>query len=412
MLNWFNNTDTDIDSTTPERAAEVRDANFARGKVQARVDDYMNNRGPVAVIKVMEILTDASGIEDYLVRLDHTLIPDLYDGKIVVSNGDLRRIPFSAHAMRQLLDTLGVRAAKETRDYGIGHDWEKRIALGIMKGHLHNAPKPKPVMLRCSGGDQKRVKAVVSNQYARYDSVEILTQFMKASEGNGASIVRADITDSRWYLEMLRPQVVDIETPNNGTVPAAFGASLGNSDYGAGSLELRIFILNLVCMNGMVGQTMIKKVHLGEQITNGEEMLSMETIKKRTAYFTGAMQDILGQAFSEVVVRRAVQNIQAGSAKIIDPSEQLGKMTAAQSIGKAEAEAILARMIGGSEKDGLAGLNSMWKFANALTAVARDMRITKGFAYTSTDGKARQMAGNVTRAREIEAIAGGLILAN
>lgn len=418
MLNFLpggNRPSNEIPEPQPQPQVRIiqpmaaQDKTFANTRMQAKLDDALERGRTIAAPTVAKILREARDIEDYLTPLNDTNIRLVLNEnkKLAIVGSDFTEKTFSPHALRQFGEMLGVRSPKDIRNYGIGKPWEVEAAIAVYAAHLENAGRDKPVMLRITDG---RVRAVVSNSYGRYDSTAILQEFVNVSQGNNAEITRADLTDQRWYLEMLRPEIVNIETDRNGDVPAVFGASLGNSDFGSGSVELRLFVLNLVCMNGMVGQSLIRKVHIGEAITSNEALLSAETIRKRTEFFTSSMQDILGHAFADEVVKRSIRNIQDKAKTIIDPSATVGKMVKTKTISSTEADAILHRLLNGSVADGLVGDPTEWKLANAVTAIARDVREQRQVVYVNAKGTDQRLSSSVGRARELEAIAGNMIL--
>ena len=73
-------------------------------------------------------------------------------------------------------------------------------------------------------------------------------------------------SDTRNWIEIIKCNVFDIPTPNNGVVPTVFGVRAANSDFGDSAHELSFFTLNLACFNGMVSERMIRKIHLGAKL--------------------------------------------------------------------------------------------------------------------------------------------------
>ena len=44
------------------------------------------------------------------------------------------------------------------------------------------------------------------------------------------------------------------------------GARFSTSDYGDGAVDMRAYLLNGVCLNGMVRESLMKQVHLGSRL--------------------------------------------------------------------------------------------------------------------------------------------------
>ncbi len=422
MLNWIKaHTTGENESPKPSTNGKLH-TEHAAVTVEAGIDTSSNQyqvfrrkldglleRGRIeAVPTVSRILEEATSIEDFLVPVsDADMSINVVGGELTLTTAGFEPKRFTDHSLRQFGERIGVINPGDARTYAKGDRWMQDVATNIYTAHIENKPPNKPVMVRVVGDT---IKAVVSNSYGRFDSAAILDQFVKVASGNNAQITRADLTQNRWYLEMLRPEIVNIDTPRNGNVPAVFGASLSNSDYGTGSVELRLFVLNLICLNGMVGQSLIRSVHIGSEIKANDELLSTETIRKRTDYFTSSMRDILGNAFADAVIAKAVRNIENASSKIIDPQNELSRLVSASSIGKADSDAILHRLLTGGVADGIQGENTTWKLANAITAVARDLRSGNDVAYVNAKGATVPLTGGTEKARALESLAGDMVL--
>ena len=93
------------------------------------------------------------------------------------------------------------------------------------------------------------------------------------------------------------PETIAIPTAKNGIVEMAFGARLSTSDYGDGALELRAFLMQGVCLNGMCRNSVMRQVHLGARLP--ENMgISQHTYELDTKTQASAIRDLTKSIFS------------------------------------------------------------------------------------------------------------------
>ena len=104
---------------------------------------------------------------------------------------------------------------------------------------------------------------------------------MKTALNEGAVACDALMTDTKVWIETILPEPICIPTRLNGTVIIYMGVRFSTSDYGDGSLDLRTFLLNGVCLNGMVRERTLKQVHLGGRLPE-DLQLSEETYRQDT----------------------------------------------------------------------------------------------------------------------------------
>lgn len=70
------------------------------------------------------------------------------------------------------------------------------------------------------------------------------------------------------WCETILPTPIEIPTRKNGTVIIFAGARFSTSDYGNGSVDMRSFLLNGACLNGMVRESVMRQIHLGADCRN------------------------------------------------------------------------------------------------------------------------------------------------
>jgi hypothetical protein len=134
----------------------------------------------------------------------------------------------------------------------------EKLAAEILNEHSGWTERSR-VLVRTVG---EQVRGVLSDSYRRLNSVEILTAFVQEAAKQGAVISDAYMNDTKVWAETILPQPLVIPTAKNGDVIIFAGARFSTSDYGDGAVDMRAFLLNGACLNGMVRESVMKQVHL------------------------------------------------------------------------------------------------------------------------------------------------------
>ncbi len=88
------------------------------------------------------------------------------------------------------------------------------------------------------------------------------------------------MSDTKVWVETILPQPVCIPTRQNGEVVIYMGTRFSTSDYGDGAVDMRAYLLNGACLNGMVRESVMKQVHLGSKLPDNLQ-LSERTYQAR-----------------------------------------------------------------------------------------------------------------------------------
>ena len=168
---------------------------------------------------------------------------------------------FSLHgnAISQISEKMGV-PAKYLRELSGGDVWQKQLCATILNEHSGWTARTR-VLIRAVGME---VRGVLSDSYRRLNSVDILTAFIREAANQGAVVSDAYMNDTKVWCETILPTPIEIPTRKNGTVIIFAGARFSTSDYGNGSVDMRSFLLNGACLNGMVRESVMRQVHLGQ----------------------------------------------------------------------------------------------------------------------------------------------------
>lgn len=276
---------------------------------------------------------------------------------------------FSLHsnAVGQLADRMGI-PSRYLKTLAGGAEWQMMLAAEILNQHSDWTQRSR-VLVRTVG---RQVRGVLSDSYRRLNSVQILTAFVEEAAGQGAVISDAYMTDTKVWAETILPTPISIPTRNNGEVIIFAGARFSTSDYGDGAVDMRTFLLNGACLNGMVRESVMKQVHLGSKLPDSLA-LSERTYKLDTETTVSAVRDLTRGLYSKDNIMQKAMEIQGASEIEVDFDRELKKLQSNGSILKAEQQAVEKLLMNNNPDDGVTGGATLWKLTQAITAHAREV---------------------------------------
>lgn len=286
------------------------------------------------------------------------------------------------HAIGQAGEKLGIPTGY-IKKLSRGTQWERDLASDILNEHSKYTDRKK-VLVRAVGNE---VRGILSDHYRRLDTSTIYSTFFNECNKYGASAISAHIDATRTYCETIYPEVVSIPTQKNGVVHMVFGLRISNSDFGDGALQLQSYNMQVVCLNGMTRDNMLRQIHLGRQLPDNLS-LSENTYRLDTETQASLISDIVNNSFNPKNIERQAKIIQLASENEVNLSNEIKKLKGT-GLFKSEIEDIESVLISNKKSDGVQGDGTLWKLSQAMTAVARN-----------NENKRRQ--------REIEEISGKL----
>lgn len=339
-------------------------------KVQRMIDGKA-----VGVKATMERLINEGKIaQDYIAPLGVNLKAKSHAPVITFSGEDglMMNMPdgqFTVHdnAVYQLADRMGI-PSRYLRSLAQGEPWAVMLAAYLLNQHSEWTQRSR-VLVRTVG---QQVRGVLSDSYRRLNSVEILTSFVQEAAGQGAVISDAYMNDTKVWAETILPQPLEIPTANNGTVIIFAGARFSTSDYGDGAVDMRAFLLNGACLNGMVRESVMKQVHLGAKLPDNLA-LSNETYALDTKTTVSAVRDLTKGLFSKDNLLQKAYEIQGASEMEVDLDNELKRLTRDGSLLKSEGKEVEKILMRNNPDDGVQGGATLWKLTQAITAHAREL---------------------------------------
>jgi len=340
-------------------------------KVQRMIDGKA-----VGVQATMERLINEGKIaQDYIAPLgvnlkrnDHQpVITFDGNGNALMMNMPEGQFSLHSNAVGQLADRMGV-PQRYLRTLAGGEEWERQLAATILNQHSDWTQRSR-VLVRTVG---MQVRGVLSDSYRRLNSVQILTAFVQEAAGQGAVISDAYMNDTKVWAETILPQPIVVPTAKNGDVVIFAGARFSTSDYGDGAVDMRAFMLNGACLNGMVRESVMKQVHLGSKLPDSLA-LSQKTYELDTKTTVSAVRDLTRGLFSADNIREKAYEIQGASEMEVDLEKEIKKLTSSGALLKAEGQEVEKLLMKNDPEDGVQGGATLWKLTQAITAHARDL---------------------------------------
>ena len=339
-------------------------------KVQRMIDGKA-----VGVRETMDrLISEGKIAQDYIAPIGVNLKVNDHSPVITFSaNGSLRMdMPdgqFTLHdnAIGQLADRMGI-PQRYLRGLASGEPWAKQLAATLLNEHSGWTQRSR-VLVRTVG---TQVRGVLSDSYRRLNSVEILTAFVQEAAYQGAVISDAYMNDTKIWAETILPTPLTVPTANNGDVVIFAGARFSTSDYGDGAVDMRAFLLNGACLNGMVRESVMKQVHLGSKLPDNLQ-LSQQTYELDTKTTVSAVRDLTKGLFSKDNLMKKAIEIQGASEIDVDFEHELKRLTRDGGLLKQEGKEVEKILMRNDPEDGVQGGATLWKLTQAITAHAREL---------------------------------------
>lgn len=332
---------------------------LARTKLESVIASGLSKTGPI----VQEVLGQLPVDEVTPVKMTSFKVGPHATPMYVTKHAES---PLSAHAFGQLMSRTGMPAAYARslleESSTEGGEWKARLLEHSMSEFLqHNDER---FLVRRLKG---QVRGVLSDCYRRLDSRPLLDAFIRSSSELGAVPIGGAATETRVHIRAIVPTIVE-PVPGEAMV---FGLNWANSDFGAGTYSISAFMLRLWCLNGAVGESELKKVHIGARLAD-DSTFSDTTHKLDQATLISATQDMVRALLSPQSIETRSELIRAAHSK--ETSFEQAWRQVGKQLTKATREAVKEAYEGPDTLNMPAG-NTMWRFSNALSWVANSDKV-------------------------------------
>ncbi len=241
------------------------------------------------------IVEQAAEIDDYIVSVGEKTLLDFVDVngsvKLQLPSSHIQATPpflvsypepltLHNNAVGQIAEKYQIGAAYLRPLCSAKDQWKTNLATIILNTHNQKTDRQR-VLLRTVGNT---AKAVLSDNYRRLNTSEVFTAFndcltLPECQYELYSCHAADLNS---YAEAISPEITTIEMPDGSEVDVCMGLRMSSSDFGVASLEIKRFVVQVICLNGLTKNTILRKVHLGSKlpadITMSDETYRLDTM--------------------------------------------------------------------------------------------------------------------------------------
>ncbi len=140
-------------------------------------------------------------------------------------------------------------------------------------------------------------RAFLSNSYRPIDNYDVMSSFLPVMQEIVHDVKSCAITERKMYMQVVFPKM-EMEIVKGDVVQQGF--ILTNSEVGAGAIDLKHLIWRLLCSNGMIGMSTLRKYHIGTRL-NGEEsdIWKDDTLRAELESFKLKFRDILKEMMNQ-----------------------------------------------------------------------------------------------------------------
>jgi len=224
--------------------------------------------------------------------------------------------------------------------------------------------KKSDMMVRTLDGT---ARAFVSKRYRPLDNIDLMQAVIPTFEENKMNIKQSAFTESRLYLKAIFPQM-EAEIKKGDIVQA--GLIISNSEVGAGALKIEAMIWRLICSNGMITGTSLRKYHVGRGNDNEDDIRQYfcdDTRKADDRAFFLKVRDVCKATARKDVFDNEVDKLkECTQNKLTGNIQKAVEVTGKRfSLLESESESVLHNLINGADL-------SQYGLANAVTNTAKE----------------------------------------
>lgn len=315
----------------------------------------------------------ATALEDIRANSKDLLVPTSKlemstRGELTVRNGDHTFFKPTDYAHSQIAAYSGIPKAyydkirSETPEL-----LSRNVNHGIDLATENNKKRPETRLVRTHKGN---VRAFLSSSYRRLDSYDMAQTVLPILVEKEMQVVSSELTDTRMYIKALSPRITSEITKGD---MVQYGLVISNSDVGAGSVRVEPLIYRLVCQNGMISNTSVKKFHIGKNMATDDvqHLLSEETMNLTDKAFWAQIHDIVLASMNPDRFEFEVERLREAAGQKIKnfdiPEVVELSMKALNLTGEGVKNNIVSYLANGADGAGL----TKWGLVNGFTYAAQ-----------------------------------------
>lgn len=281
------------------------------------------------------------------------------DGGVVLK-GLVNDLPLNDNAHNQMASALDIPRSYYDRLLGKSPD--------LLASNVNHwlATEPAKKLIRTMDG---KVRAIMTDSYRPLDNCDLVNAVLPQLMKMEVRVESCEVTESRLYLKVVTERVTG-EVRRGETIQA--GAMISNSEIGHGSLSLAYLDFKLACLNGLVRDHVVRKVHVGrknktEIVDDASSYFKDDTRLADDKAFFLKVRDAVGLVFDPLKFKGRMDEyrVAAGLEIEADPVAVVEEVTKRLSLSEDEGKDVLRHLI----KDGDL---TKWGLVNAITRAAQD----------------------------------------
>lgn len=358
-------------------------------KTREKFDRYIQE-GKAQSRDFFQRLEDESP-RDYVVATDHLKFG--VDGDRIIVETPKGIWDLHRHALGQMVEKTGILTGRvsdkmfnaSTLREGIEEPWEDKWGRDLLLYNLrtmYGRGSRDRVLLRVvqtpaekAAGEAGQIRGFLSDRYRRMNSGPIFQAFAESALEVGAFAMRNHHNytatyyhDTKCGFSMFLDKV--FEPVANEII--IVGLVVQSSDFGAGALTVRLVMLRIQCVNMMVTQDELRKVHLGARLPDIIKF-SQETYRKDTETMASAVRDIVGGLLNPARVNAQMQAVTNMANEKVDPGRMFMDLRRGGHLLKAEAEC-LVKIYNEPDIEMMPAGNTVWRAAQAISLFANKVQ--------------------------------------
>ena len=298
---------------------------------------------------------------DYVVPKEKIVMNMQGDELMIVGDNSHDAYNLTNHAHGQLASKLKIPKQYYDRIKDID-DLRAKNVNSLLQSSTDN----QKFMLRTLGD---KARAVVSDKFKPFDNYQILSSLLPVLQERGdLDVMSQSLTEKKMYLQFKLPSL-EGEVKKGDVVQA--GMVITNSEVGAGAVDVKSMIWRLVCTNGLITSSVLRRYHVGRRIDNADDnyrIFGNDTLLAETQAFKLKLRDVVKEALSETYFNNQLMLMrEASEIKIENTPKTVENVTKRFNMTEQDTEGVLSHMI----EEGHS--NNKWGLVNGITALAQSL---------------------------------------
>lgn len=209
-----------------------------------------------------------------------------------------------------------------------------------------------------------KARAYLSDGYRPLDNFDLCEAVLPPIFEMELKVVSCRVTERRLYIQVVSESIGG-EVKVGDFVQA--GLTISNSEIGSGAFNLEEFLYRLECLNGQVGQSILRKYHTGSRaggMFDAVQAFYRDSTKRLDdAAFFAKVTDTVRHALSEERFGQTLLRLQGAAEIQLEPVQAVELVAKRFEFSDKEKSSVLNFLAIGGDM-------SVWGMANAVTRLA------------------------------------------